>query len=141
MEQSENFIFISQQQLQTDKRPRLHNPKTTTAGTCIGPMPLPDLKNYKETWCLSLKDKKAIYGEARIAPYGRFDGDELAGQSDRRASIARRDTDIQPVAYHALHKSLWEELVHQVGGKKRVKCIIDLTPTEPTLATVALEWQ
>ena len=141
MEQTENFYFVTDRGLQTTKRNRLHMQKATTAGTSIGPMPLPDWKKPDETFSLTYKDKKAIYGDARILPSGRMDGDQdLTGSGEKRVAHTRKDGDIEPVTYNGLHRHHWEELVHQVGGKGKVRCILDLTATEPTLAMVAMEW-
>ncbi len=142
MDQTEHFLYITGNGLATNKRQRLHMPKSTTAGTSIGPIPLPDLKSTDETWALTFKDKKALYGDARILPSGRPEGDgDLVGSGEKRVSHVRKDADVEPVTYNGLHRHLLEELVHQVGSKGKLKCIIDLTPTDPSLAMMAIEWQ
>ena len=142
MEQTEHFHYVTANGLATNKRQRLHVPKSTTAGTSIGPMPLPDWKNTDETWALTFKDKKTLYGDARILPSGRPEGDgDLVGSGEKRVSHVRKDADVEPVTYNGLHRELLEELVHQVGSKGKLKGIIDLTPTDPTLAMMAIEWQ
>ena len=64
---------------------------------------------------------------------------DLAGTGAQRVSHVRKDTDIEPVAYNAIHKDVWEEMLHQVGSKGRLRAVIDLTPTDTTLAMVAME--
>ena len=141
MEQTEQFHFVTASPLLTSKRPRFHNAQISTAGTCMGPMPLPDWKKTEETWRCSFKDKKVMYGDARILPSGRMDGDmDLVGTGVVRQAQVRKDEDIEPVTYHGLHRHVVEELLHQVGSGKRLSAIIDLTATEPTMALVALEW-
>lgn len=141
MEQTEQFHFVTGSPLLTAKRPRYHSAQISTAGTCIGPMPLPDWQKADETWCCSFKDKKIMYGDARILPSGRMEGDsDLVGTGLVRQPQQRKDDDIEPVTYHGLHRHVIEELLHQVGPSKRLVAIIDLTPTEPTMAQVALEW-
>ncbi len=74
-------------------------------------------------------------------PSGRPEGDaELANTGENRVGHVRKDSDIEPVCYHALHRNMAEELVHQIGSKGKIKCIIDLTGTDPTLALMAIEW-
>ena len=142
MEQVEHFHFVSKAPLLTQKRSRLHANKMTTAGTAIGPCPLPDLRSDSATWRITFKQKKELYGEfGRILPGGRADQDaDLKGSDSKREKLVRTDKDIEPVTYHGLHREVIEELVHQIGGRN-VKCIIDLTATEPTLALVAMEWR
>ena len=117
--------------------------RSSTSGTCIGPVALPDLKNANQTWCMTFKDKKQIYGEAgRILPGGRPDGDQdLVGTDAKRIPHVRRDEDVEPVSYNALHRELLEDLAHQVGSRDKIRCIIDLAATEPMLALLALEWR
>ena len=136
------FHFISAQPLMTSKHDRLHSSKTTTAGTCIGPMPLPQWRDNIETWHLTFKEKKAIYGDARMLPHCRPDGDQdLVGTGASRVMQVRKDSDSEPVTYNALHRNVIEELTHQIGGRGKVRAIVDLTPTEPTTAMMAMEWQ
>ena len=138
MEQSEQFHFVASSALAASKRDRLHTPKATTAGTCIGPMPLQNWSCYTDVWHMSFKDKKAIYGDARILPGGRPGCDQdLAGSGAQRVTHVRKDIDIEPVTYNGLHRKMFEEMTHQVG---KVRAIVDLTATEPTLALMALEW-
>ena len=138
MEQTENFYFVTSGGLLTAKRPRLHVAKSTTAGTSIGPVSLPDWKKADETFCMTFKDKKAVYGDARIQTSGRVD-EELKGSGSQRAPHIRKDNDVEPLTYHGLHRDHWEELVHQVGGKGKVKCILDLTATDVTLPLLAMD--
>ena len=142
MDQTEHFHFISKFPLLTEKRPRLHTKKASTAGTCIGPCPLPDLRREDETWRISFAQKKILYGDfGRILPGGRADQDaDLKGTDDKRVPAVRMDKDIEPVTYNGLHREVVEEMVHQIGGKN-VRAIIDLTATEPTMAMLALEWR
>ena len=51
----------------------------------------------------------------------------------------RKDEDVKPVAYNAIHKYVWEEVLHQVGSKGRLRAVIDLTANDTTLAMVAME--
>ena len=141
MDQTEHSHYVSAVTLATAKRARLHVPKTSTAGTCIGPMPLPDWKSTSDTWNMSFKDKKAIYGDARLLPSGRPDGDsDLIGSGEKRVGHVRKDSDIEPLCYHGFHRNTIEELVHQVGSKGKIRCIVDLTGTDPTMALMAIEW-
>ena len=129
MEQTEMFHFISAQPLMTSKHDRLHSSKTTTAGTCIGPMPLPQWRDNIETWHLTFKEKKAIYGDARMLPHCRPDYDQdLVGTGASRVMQVRKDSDSEPVTYNALHRNVIEELTHQIGGRGKVRAIVDLTP-------------
>ena len=142
MDQTEHFHFIAAAGLASGKRPRLHMAKATTSGTCIGPMPLPDWKKPSETWSMTFGDKKVIYGDARILPSGRPECDaELVGSGAQRVGHVRKVSDIEPVSYNGLHRHVLEELINQVGAKNKVRCIIDLTATEPSLALLALEWK
>ena len=138
--QTENFHFVSRKFLESSKRTRMHHHKNTTAGNGLADCPLPDNSNAKEVWHLSFKDKKELYGTARILPGGCVD-DGQTDSNTSRASVVRRDTDMEPVTYHGTHFDLLEELVHQIGAKGNVRAIIDLTATDPTLAEVAMEWQ
>ncbi len=91
---------------------------------------------------MTFKDKKALYGNARILPSGRPEGDaDLAGSGEKRVSHVRKDSDIEPVCYQGLHRNVWEELLNQAGNRDRLKCIIDLTPADHTLALIAIEAQ
>ena len=101
---------------------------------------MPGLKNEQDTWMMSFKSKKELFGEARILPSGRPDVDsDLVGSGAQRVTQIRKDADVEPVAYHGLSKELWEELLHQVGTRSKIKCIIDCTPLETTLSRWALE--
>lgn len=140
MDQTEQFHFVSANPLLTMKRPRVYDAKSSTAGTCVGPMPLPDWKDCEQTWIMTFKDKKAMYGDARILPGGRPDSDgDLVGTGAQRQPQYRKDEDLEPVTYNALHPHLWEELMNQVGPRGMLRCVVDLTATEPTLASLAVE--
>lgn len=140
MDQTEHFYYVTARGLLTSKRPRKHMKKSTTAGTSIGPLPLPDWKDTSDTWHLSFKDKKVLWGQARILPSGRPDGDQdLVGSGEKRVTQARKDGDVEPVCYHSLHRVVFEELVHQVGPWEKIRCIVDLTPTDSTLGLLAME--
>ena len=56
-----------------------------------------------------------------------------------KASV-RKDTDLEPVTFYAHHETLLEELLHQVGGKGHLRAVLDLTPTEPTMAFLCVKW-
>ena len=140
MEQTETFLFISEAPLATAKRPRVAIKGSTTAGNCISEMRLPTWKDACETWQMSFADKKELYGDARVLPGQRPDCDtDLAGTGAQRVTHVRKDEDIEPVSYNAIHKYVWEEVMHQVGSKGRLRAVIDLTPTDTTLAMVAME--
>ena len=51
----------------------------------------------------------------------------------------RNDVDAELVAFNAIHKEVWEEVLHQVGSKGRLRAVIDLTATDTTLAMVVME--
>ena len=38
-----------------------------------------------------------------------------------------------------MNENVWEELLHQVGRKGRLRAVIDLTPSDATLVMVAME--
>ena len=142
MEQTEIFTFFSAFQLESSVRTRVHYERNTTAGTSCGPFRLPDLQDNASTWHMTFKDKKQLYGEARILPSGRPECDaDLINSGVTRAVQARRDQDVEPVTYHGHHRVLWEELVHQVGPKGHLKTVVDLTPLEPTLMMLCVEWK
>ena len=89
---------------------------------------------------MSFADKKELYGDARVLLGQRPDCDtDLAGTGAQRVTHVRKDEDIEPVSYNAIHKYVWEEVMHQVGSKGRLRAVIDLTPTDTTLAMVAME--
>ncbi len=75
LEQCEHFHFVSATGLKGFRRPRLAFPDLTTAGTALGPIALPGPEE-KTTWKLTLREKKALYGCARILPGGRAPGDD-----------------------------------------------------------------
>ena len=58
IEQDEAFYYLTKEPLLTSVRPRLHVPRSTTAGTAMGPLPVPATKDQKATWHLQLKDIK-----------------------------------------------------------------------------------
>ena len=58
---------------------------------------------------MSFADNKELYGDACVLPGQRPDCDaDLAGTGAQRVSHERRDTNIEPVAYNAIHKDVWE---------------------------------
>ena len=143
MEQTEDFQYVTQNQIETSVRNRLHVKRTTTAGNSIGPMRLADLTDAHATWQATYKQKKALYGDnARILPSGRPDEDATMTKSgEKRAPQTRKDGDVEPVTYHGIKTEMWEELMHQTGSQGRLKVIVDLTPLDPTLAMVAHAWK
>ena len=143
MEQTEDFQYVTQCQLETSVRNRLHVKRTTTAGNSIGPMRLADLTDAHATWQATYKQKKGLYGDnARILPSGRPDEDATMTKSgEKRAPQVRKDGDVEPVTYHGIKHEMWEELMHQAGSQGRLKVIVDLTPLDPTLAMVAHAWK
>jgi hypothetical protein len=88
---------------------------------------------------MHVKEKKEFYGSARILPGGRV---EYAAQDPTtvRSVVVRKDTDLEPVNYHASHTKTVEELINQVGAKGKPKLMIDLTATDPTACMTCLEW-
>ncbi len=92
LEQCEHFHFVSASGLKGLRRPRLHFPDLTTAGTALGPVALPT-PDEKDTWKLKLKQKKALYGCARILPGGRAPGDDPESAAD---DDDREDQEDQP---------------------------------------------
>ena len=92
LEQMEAFHFVSSAGLLTARRQRLHTKKSWTSSTCIPNVPLPDIRNDPDIWKMSFKDKKQIYGCARILPSGRVQGDaDLTGTGITRQAITRKD--------------------------------------------------
>ena len=115
--------------------------KSSTAGNSVGPLPLPDTKNQAGYWHMTFKDKKVLLGDARILPKGRPEPDhDLVGTNAKRVPIVRKDTDIEPVAYHGIAEIVWQDLLHQVGSKGRLRGIMELTPLDTALAKTTLEW-
>ena len=62
-------------------------------------------KKSKVPWRWLEKLKKELFGEARVLPSGRPDADsDLVGSGAQRATHIRKEADVEPVAYHGMHK-------------------------------------
>jgi hypothetical protein len=144
LDQSENFHYISASALKSKKRKRLHFEETTTMGTVIGPCGIPS-ESDPSTWKMSIKDKKALYGSARLIPSGPLPPALESAEAEPKLKKLRTDATVEPVTFFGMTRELVEEIVHQVGDigtpqhpQKDVQCVIDLTPHE-TMGNMCVE--
>jgi len=119
----------------------------TNRGDSIGPVMLDPTS---DTWTLSFKTKKLLFGKNRIPVGGRVDSessvdedegsdsDEEADESGQEASktkaaakaLVHKDETIEPVFYRARARKLFEELVHGQCWRS----VISLLPSDGALA-------
>ncbi|CAL1153610.1 unnamed protein product [Cladocopium goreaui] len=96
----------------------------TSHGDCIGPVLAPDWDDEKETWRVTYGEKKLLYGTAnRIAVGGRAD----EPVADHQKGIRRKDTDVEPVAYHSLPSEAVAEVFHEFN----ISAMLDLRMLDP----------
>ena len=143
LDQSESFHYITAGTLKATKRPRLHFDHSTTAGTIIGPCGLPD-ESDPSVWKMTIKDKKELYGAARLLPSGALPtaADSAPDSEGPKQKRARTDATAEPVTFFGMTKDLAEDLAHQAGNIKDPKSIvgvIDLTPLDGIMGNMCLE--
>ncbi|CAL1126898.1 unnamed protein product [Cladocopium goreaui] len=108
----------------------------TSHGDCIGPVLAPDWDDEKETWRVTYGEKKLLYGTAnRIAVGGRAD----EPVADHQKGIRRKDTDVEPVAYHSLPSEAVAEVFHEfnISAMLDLSCCDGKTAWEAILQRVA----
>ena len=111
-------------------RARLKYPGTT-AGDMIGPVVMPELANC---WRETFKDKKKIFGSARIAVGGKGPDDPVDV-----VKAKREDSTLEPVFFHSNGEQLHEELLHSIAVNfNSVSGIVDFTPGDGNLAHLAV---
>ena len=139
VDQTENFFFITAGTLKAPKRARLNFPNTTTAGTILGPVALPD-DDDDALWKMPISGKKKLYGPARVLPGGPVDkGTQADGAVKPKP---RTDTTVEPVTFFGLKADTYKELLHQAGNIKNprsIKAVIDLTPIDGVMGAICLE--
>ncbi len=97
----------------------------------IGPVVMPELaKCWRETF----RDKKKIFGPARIAVGGKGPEDTVDV-----VKAKREESTLEPVFFHSNGEDLYEELLHSVAVTfNSVSGIVDFTPGDGSLAHLAV---
>lgn len=109
------YILLPEQQTLTFKK-RKHF-AGTTHGDVIGPIMAPAWDDEEETWNMTYQQKKDLFGSSNRIRVG---GEKPDGESEK--SARRLDTDVEPVAYHALPS---EVVMEKRRGKRFSKgCLI-----------------
>jgi len=132
----EQIHFVSKNLLNLPSKPRLHF-QGTTAGNVMGPVNLPDLGIVPQ---LTYRAKKELYGDAAMSvPSG--DGTNPDAQEGAQDPPKRKRSpdDIEASFYHTMLPELTEEIVHMLGGRKKIKAIIDATPGTGILAHLCVK--
>lgn len=116
------------------KRPRKHICSASTAGDCIGPLGVPDLR---DEWLLTFEQKKAYYGSARVAVGGvTVEGaDEVDKHALEVARKKRADGAIEPMCFHTMLPEFYEEILHAY----QPRAVVDWTCTDGRFAAVCTE--
>ena len=97
----------------------------------IGPVVMPELANC---WRETFKDKKKIFGSARIAVGGKGPDDTVDV-----VKAKREDSTLEPVFFHSNGEQLHEELLHSIAMNfNSVSGIVDFTPGDGNLAHLAV---
>ena len=97
----------------------------------IGPVVMPELANC---WRETFKDKKKIFGSARIAVGGKGPDDPVDV-----VKAKREDSTLEPVFFHSNGEQLHEELLHSIAVNfNSVSGIVDFTPGDGNLAHLAV---
>ena len=113
-----------------------HRYRGTTAGNSISPIALP---SGDDVWMDTFAQKKLIFGNARVAVGGRTPGYGVAtGGPAASKGKKREEDDVEPVFYHSKPGDLFEEMVHMLGGPKKIGRVYDLTIGDGSNALYAI---
>ncbi|CAK8994944.1 Glycosyltransferase-like protein LARGE2 [Durusdinium trenchii] len=117
--QLERVYLILPEDMQVTYKKRKHY-SGTSAGDCLGPIIAPAWDDMDETWNATYALKKVMYGAAnRVAVGGKPDGEPAENAKGAR----RKDTDQEPMAYHAMPSEVVSELYHEYN----ISHMLDLT--------------
>ena len=120
LQQLETAYIITDAQVSLKHRTRVvaaFNPsgKVTSAGNILSDAPLVSLTG---SWCMTVEDKRKLYGSMRIA---------VGGQTDQEMPRARPDSAMEPVSFHQTCKEVWQEIMQ---SETQCKAVIDLNATD-----------
>ena len=120
LQQLETAYIITDAQASLKHRTRVvaaFNPsgKVTSAGNILSDAPLVSLTG---SWCMTVEDKRKLYGSMRIA---------VGGQTDQELPRARPDSAMEPVSFHQTCKEVWMEIMQ---SETQCKAVIDLNATD-----------
>ena len=97
----------------------------------IGPVVMPELS---KCWRETFRDKKKIFGPARIAVGGKGPDDGVDV-----VKAKREDSTLEPVFFHSHGEQLHEELLHSIAVNfNSISGIVDFTPGDGSLAHLAV---
>jgi hypothetical protein len=122
----QEHLYVVSATLPAVRPVKFQNYNGSSAGTMMGPIILPRLD---ACWHLSWADKKLLYTPLHlIAVGGKLDEEEdmLPGEKPPK----REDSKPEPVFYHALPETFYEELLRAFP----LSVVLDLTPGDGSLA-------
>ena len=124
--QCERIFMVSKGKVDFRHHSRLHMEKASNKGNFIGPFGLPSWDLETETWKLSVKCKKLLYGKhARIAV-----GGATPGIDEGDSKLKKPDHEVEAVFFHAWPMALQEELAFSYD----IDDVFDMTAGPPDLA-------
>ena len=115
LNQLESVHIISDKPYAPLKKPRKRFSNSSTAGTVLSPVAVPDLADQ---WLLTYGEKKKVLGAMRAA----IGGDTAGAGVEKRKRV---DSDIEPISFHNMTHTVPEELLHSYP----TKAVIDGTPS------------
>jgi len=129
VDQLETVYIVTKAGLQAEKRDRLKF-QGTSAGSLLGPVVLP---THACLWNETFARKKDLLGPARVAVGGRTPGSGV-DVGEKGVVTKREPDDMEPVFFHSKGEDVYAELLHMLGGRRFIKCVIDLTVGDGSMA-------